>query len=196
MTQSEKLDVILRYLYERRNKRVEYSIVAILEESGIEVDYNEVARLALQLRKDGLIDLNVLSQKLKKARITAKGVTYCEDGPSPVRKGASVINNYNITDSPQAAIVVGSSQVTITQTQHDKASDIVKQIREAISQDQTVGLELKKDILECLTEIESGIANKKAPKFAIRSLLGMGSDIASISGLALDLASLFQGLPV
>jgi hypothetical protein len=75
------------------------------------------------------------------------------------------------------------------------SQDIIREIRETISHDQTVDLFLKKEILECLTEIESGIANKKAPKFAIKSLLGMGSDIASISGLALNLAQLFQGLP-
>jgi hypothetical protein len=54
---------------------------------------------------------------------------------------------------------------------------------------------MRTEILECLTEIEAGIANQKAPKFAIKSLLGMGSDIASISGLALNLAQLFQGIP-
>jgi hypothetical protein len=196
MKQSEMLDVILRYLYERRNSRVEYSIASILEESNIVVDYNEMARLANQLKIDGFIELNVLSQKLKKAKITSKGITYCEEGSySSKGKGQTVVNNYHIIDSPQANIVVGSSQVTINQEQHDKAENIIREIRETISHDQTVDLFLKKEILECLTEIESGIANKKAPKFAIKSLLGMGSDIASISGLALNLAQLFQGLP-
>lgn len=177
MKQSEKLDVILRYLYERRNNRVEYSIATILEESGIAVDYIELARLANQLRTDRLIELNVLSEKLKKARITSKGITYCEEGSySNKGKGQTVVNNYHIIDSPQANIVVGSSQVTINQEQHDKAENIINEIRKTISHDQTVDLLMKKEILECLTEIESGIANKKAPKFAIKSLLGMGSD--------------------
>ena len=70
MKQSEMLDVILRYLYERRPSRVEYSIASILEEFNIVVDYNEMARLANQLKIDGFIELNVLSQKLKKAKIT------------------------------------------------------------------------------------------------------------------------------
>ena len=194
MKQSEMLDVILRYLYERRNNRAESSISAILQESGIETDDNEVSRLANQLRKDGLIELNVLSQKLKKAKITSKGITYCE-GDSHAHKGGSIINNYNIVDSPQANIVVNSSQVTINQTQHDKAIAIIKEIRETISHDQAVALEMKKDILECLTEIESGIAIQKAPKFAVKSLLGMGSDIASISGLLINLGQLFNWIP-
>jgi hypothetical protein len=194
MKQSEMLDVILRYLYERRNDRREYSLIAIFEESKIQTDYNEVARLGNQLKKDGLIELNVLSQKLKKAKITSKGITYCEEG-SHSNKGQSVVNNYHIVGSPQSNIVVNSSQVTINQTQHEKAEAIIKEIRETISQDQVVDLFLKKEILECLTEIESGLASRKAPKFAIRSLLGMGSDIASISSLILSLTQLFQGIP-
>ena len=148
MKQSEMLDVILRYLYERRNSRVEYSIASILEESNIAVDYNEMARLANQLRVDGFIELNVLSQKLKKAKITSKGITYCEEGSySNKGKGQTVVNNFHIIDSPQANIVVGSSQVTINQEQHDKAENIIKEIRQTISHDQTVDLFLKKEIL-------------------------------------------------
>lgn len=194
MKQSEKLDVILRYLYERRNDRREFSIAEILKESNVQADENEIGRLANQLRVDKLIELNVLSQKLKKAKITSKGITYCEED-SHVKKGESIVNNYHIVNSPQANIVVHSSQVTINQEQHEKASQIINEIKAAISKDESVEIAMRTEILECLTEIEAGIANQKAPKFAIKSLLGMGSDIASISGLALNLAQLFQGIP-
>lgn len=43
MKQSEMLDVILRYLYERKNIKMEYSIVAILEESKIKAEHNSTA---------------------------------------------------------------------------------------------------------------------------------------------------------
>jgi len=49
MKQSEKLDVILRYLYERRNERRDFSITEILKESNIQADENEIGRLANQL---------------------------------------------------------------------------------------------------------------------------------------------------
>lgn len=186
--------MILRYLYERRDDSQQYSIATILEELGIENNATEVARLADLLSKDKYIHLNDLSSKLKKARITAKGITYCE-GSSYAHKGQSVVNHYHIVNSPQANIVVNSSQVEINQKQQDKAQEIINEMREAISRDQVVEIELKKDILECLTEIEAGIANKKTPRFAIKSLLGMGSDIASISGFVLNLAQLFGALP-
>ncbi|MBS1951245.1 MAG: hypothetical protein OJF59_003259 [Cytophagales bacterium] len=111
MKQSEKLDIILRYLYERRNDRREFSIAEILKESNVTADEAEIGRLANQLRTDKLIELNVLSQKLKKAKITSKGVTYCEED-SHAKKGESIVNHYHIVNSPQSNIVVQSSQVT------------------------------------------------------------------------------------
>jgi len=194
MKQSEMLDVIMRYLYERRNVRGEFSIAEILKESNIDADENEIGRLANQLRVDKLIELNVLSQKLKKAKITAKGITYCEED-SHAKKGESIVNHYHIVNSPQANLIVHSSQVTINQQQHEKASQIINEIKTVISKDESVTIDLRTEILECLQEIEAGVAAKKAPKFAMKSLLGMGSDIASISGLLLNLAQLFQGLP-
>jgi hypothetical protein len=187
MKQSEKLDIILRYLYERRNDRREFSIAEILKESNVEADDNEIGRLANQLKVDKLIELNVLSQKLKKAKITSKGITYCEED-SHAKKGESIVNHYHIVNSPQSNIVVQSSQVTINQQQHDKATELIKEMREAIGQDQAVDLLLKREILECLTEIEAGVAAQRAPKFAIKGLLGIAANIASISKLALDLS--------
>ena len=89
MKQSEKLDIILRYLYERRDDRREYNIAEILAESKVDTNPTEISRLALQLRDAKYIDLNNLSSTLKKARITAKGITYCEEN-SYSHKGQSV----------------------------------------------------------------------------------------------------------
>ena len=73
----------------------------------------------------------------------------------------------------------------MTQSPHDKATEIIKEIikeiRETIAKDESVEVAMRTETLECLTEIEWGLKNKKAPKFAIKSLLGMGSDIASMS---------------
>lgn len=191
MKQSEKLDIILRYLYERKDDGKEYSISDILAGSEIETNATEVSRLAEELKKDGYIYLNDLSSKLKKAKITAKGITYTE-GDSYAYKGNNIVNHYHVVNSPQANIVVNSNQVTINQTQYDKAAEIIREMREKISKDALVDVNKKAEVLECLTEVESGLESKKVPKFAIRSLLGIGSDIASISSLAVSLAQLFQ----
>ncbi|HZI25544.1 MAG TPA: hypothetical protein VFD46_10715 [Chryseolinea sp.] len=193
MKQSEKLDVILRYLYDRKDDNKEYSIADVLAGSGIETNPTEIARLAEHLERDKYVKLNNLSSKLKKAKITSKGITYAE-GDSYSHKGNNIINHYNVVNSPQTNIVVNSNQVSIDQTQYESATEIIKQIRDTITQDESVAVAVRTEILECLTEIESGIENKKTPKFAIKSLLGIGSDIASISGFILNLAQLFPGI--
>jgi hypothetical protein len=189
MKQSEKQDIILRYLYERKDDNKEYSIAEILESSGVDTNVTEIARLAEHLERDKYIKLNDLSSKLKKAKITSKGITYAE-GDSYSHKGNNIINHYNVVNSPQANIVVNSHQIAITQTQGEQAVEIIKQIRETIAKDESVAVALRTEILECLTEIESSLENKKTPKFAMKSLLGMGSDIASISGFVLNLVQL------
>ncbi len=193
MKQSEKLDIILRYLYDRRDDRREYNIADILAECKVETNHTETSRLAFMLRESKYIDLNQLSSTLMKARITSKGISYCEED-SYSHKGQGVVNNISIINSSQASIVVNSSQVEINQTTQDNAKKIIHQIRDAVSVDQSLVIKKQKEILECLTEIEAGIDNNKVPKFAIKSLLGIGSDVASISSLLVSLAQLFGGI--
>lgn len=90
MKQSEKLDIILRYLYDRKDDNKEYSISDILGNSGIDTNGAEVARLAEHLEKDKYITLNNLSSKLKKAKITSKGITYAE-GDSYSHRGNNIV---------------------------------------------------------------------------------------------------------
>jgi hypothetical protein len=176
-------------LYERRDDNTDYNLKVILEENGVSTNQTEVARLADDLKTDKYIHLKDLSSVLKKARITSKGVDYCE-ADSYSKRGQSIVNNYHITNSPQANIVVNSSQVEINQTQQDKAESIINEIRDELAKE-SFELEFKKEVLECLTEIQNGISSQKAPKFAIKSLLSLVGNSASISGLALSLAQVF-----
>lgn len=193
MKQSEKLDRILRYLYERRNDNEEYSIAEILAGYEIESNTTEIARLAEYLEKSKYITLNDFSSNLKKARITAKGIAYAE-GDLYGHRPNNIIHHYNIVNSPQANIVISSNQVTINQPQYDRAMQLIKQIREVISKDESLPVTNSTEIRECLTEIEACIENKKTLKFAINNLLGIGSDIASIAGLVLELAQVLPGI--
>lgn len=192
MKQVEKKDVILRYLYAKRDNNQEYNLMSILEESGIETSYVEIARLADDLKADKYIALNDLSSKLKKAKISSKGIDYCE-ADSYAKKGQSIVNHYNITNSPQANIITGSSQVTINQTQEEKAESIISEIKQKLEEDKSFELKFKEEVLECLGEIQDGIANQKAPKFALRSLISMVGDASSITGLVMSLAQILGG---
>ncbi|MEQ6120990.1 hypothetical protein [Reichenbachiella sp. MALMAid0571] len=192
MKQTEKKDLILRYLYEKKDDNKEYNLRSILDENQVETSVMEVSRIADDLGMDKFIYLNNLSTKLKKGKITSKGIDYCE-ADSYTNKGQSIINNYNIINSPQSNIIANSNQVTINQTTHDKAASIINDIKEELIKGESFELEFKREVLECLSEIQNGIANKKAPKFALRSLLSMVGDTSSISGLVLSLVQLLGG---
>jgi hypothetical protein len=194
MRQSEKLDAILNYLYERRDDDKQYSITDILSSVGIEFTVPEIARLAEHLEKDKYVTLNDLSSKLKKIKITSKGISYAE-GDSYTKKGSSIVNNhYNIVNSPQANIIVNSSQVAITQNQYEKATEIVKQIREVMDSDSSISEHIRYEVIECLAEIETSLESKRKPKFAIKALLEIASNVSSISSLALSLAQILPGI--
>lgn len=188
MKQSEKLDLILRYLYDRRDDNKEYSIYQILEDSGIETNVTEVLRISKKLEEDGLIYLHNLSNKLRKAKITSKGVEYCE-GDSYSNQGQSVTNNYHIAHNNESTVIINSSQVSINQSDTHKALDIINKIRSTVEQE-NVKLDQRREIYECLTEIEESVKRQKSPRFAVKGLISLISDISSVVGLGLSLAQL------
>jgi hypothetical protein len=55
MKQSEKLDIILRYLYDQKDDNREYSIAEILKQSDVDTNPTEFARLGEQLERDKYI---------------------------------------------------------------------------------------------------------------------------------------------
>lgn len=58
MRQVEKKDIILRYLYERRDDGKQYNLHEVLAINDIMTNSLEVARLADDLSKDRFISLN------------------------------------------------------------------------------------------------------------------------------------------
>ena len=196
MKQSEKLDIILRALYEKRDDRNSHAVSEILKFCGIETNREEVVRLSKKLESDGFITLREISSSRMMARITAEGVEYCEED-SYSNKGRSVLNvtHYIITNSPQANIIVSSNNVSITQAQEKDASKIIEQIYQTMDQDRQMDFVLKQEIGECLEEIKVCLQADRQPKFAFRSLLTMGSEISSIGSLILSLGQVLNCLP-
>lgn len=190
MKQSEKLDIILKELYEKRDERKPVLINELVKSAGLEVSQQELIRLCRKLKEDHYIALQEVSNTRMMGRITAEGISYCEED-SYSQKGQSVLNvthNYTITGSPQANIVINSSQVTINQSQEQDASGIIEEIRQVMERDGAIDFALKEEIAECLDEIKLSIDAGKQPKFSMRQLLTMGSEIASIGGLVVNLA--------
>ncbi|WP_421898308.1 hypothetical protein [Marinoscillum sp.] len=187
MMQSEKKDIILKYLYQHKDDGCYYNIEEILTSNSISSNYVEIDRLANDLSLDKLIYLKNLSSKLKKGKISSKGIDYCEKTSYEI-EGRSII--YNINNSPQANIVVNSTGTTITQHEIQKANDLIRQINTELEK-VDIEVSARRDINECLAEIVDGLNNQTSPKFAIRSLISLVSDVATISGLAIQLSEIF-----
>lgn len=182
MKQSEKLDLILKALYNWKNDGKYYSISWICETHKIPIDsVLELNKLGHRLKDDGYIN-TMFTHNDCKAELTTYGIEYCEED-SYSYSGHSIINNnysISIVNSPNSNIVSQSSNVTITQN-FSQASEAVEKIREAVATDNSIDKEQASEILDCLNEIQNNLQNNKKPKFAIKSLIDIAGGISSIS---------------
>ena len=182
MKQSEKLDLILRELYKHKHESKYYYISVICKTLSIPyASINELYQLTDRLHDDGYVIKNNTLEYCS-AKITSSGIEYCEENSYSYFGHPINTNKYNISivNSPNSNIVTQSSDVTITQN-ISQANHAIEKIREAIATDQTIDDSNAKDIIECLNEIQKSLENNQKPKFAIKSLLGIASNIASIS---------------
>jgi hypothetical protein len=196
MKQSEKMDLILRELYEHQSDGLYYPIKEMLMFEGIQMKFEEAFRLAARLKDENLITTLGGHQDVK-AMITSKGIDRVEgDSDSSVLTPTIQHNtNYNISNSPNSNIVSGSQNVSIHQ-EIASAQNIVNEIREKAQSDNSIPQEKLQDILACLSEIETSLKHNQKPKFAIRSLLDISAGIASITSLAIQLGQFAHLVPI
>jgi len=187
MKQTEKLDILLKCLYEFKYDGQYHSIQTVLSKEGIEVNREEAYSLCSRLDSEGLIEMALTKDDVS-AEITSYGIDYCE-GDSFTYSGSAIINNnYQITikNSPGANIVNQSSDVTI-HTQINNINEVLEKILIAIEKDKTIDNNKKIEITECTKEIKNSLEFGQIPKFGIKSLFGLIGDISSITSLVLTL---------
>lgn len=103
-----------------------------------------------------------------------------EDG-----QGSTTIN---VTSSTGVNIVSNSSRVTISQENINEAKGILKEMRLELDKLSEINSELKEDIAAMISDSESQLSNSgELKRHSFRSLLGVTSDFASLSGLAVSL---------
>lgn len=107
-----------------------------------------------------------------------------EDG-----KGSTTIN---VTSSTGFNIVSNSSGVTISQENINEAIGILKEMKLELDKLSDMNSELKEDIAAMISETENQLSNSgELKRHSFRSLLGVTSDFASLSGLAVSLGQVF-----
>lgn len=189
MKQSEKLDLILKSLYEKRFDGKYYEISKVLSEYGININSEEEYALGKRLEQDRLVKLEDVEERVA-ACLTTHGVDYIENDSYTYRGHSVITNNYNISvsGSTNTNIVQSSSNVSISQTANELDEIINKIVAKLDSE--TIEPQKLNDILDCLNEIKESVRNDIKPKFAFRSLLTMTSEISSIGSLILALGQI------
>ncbi|GEM_PF-932368 len=197
MKQSEKLDLILRELYKYKNDGKYYSIDSICQTLNIPIDsVLELNKLAHRLKEDGYINV-MFRHNDSIAELTTHGIDYCEENSYSYIGHPIMTNNYSISivNSPNSNIVNQSDNVTITQN-IGEVRNAIERIREVVATDMTIDKIKAAEILECLNEIQDGLKNNQKPKFAIKSLLSIASNIASIGSWVTTLGQFAGIIPV
>jgi len=190
MKQTEKLDLILKHLYEFKFDGKYYSINAILENAGCRVSFDEALALAKRLSNAGYINIMQVKYNVS-ATITSEGAEYCEKDSYTYGGSAVIYNRYEmrIENSPGANLINQSSNITID-SRVNAIDDVLKKILSALDEDESIETLKKEDIKELIVEIRNNLNTGKVPKFGIQSLIALIGDISSMSGLVLTLKSM------
>ena len=193
MKQVEKLDRILKGMYNRRTLKEDVYLDTICELDSIPlVSVDELHKLADRLEGDNYIECTRIQAGIY-AQLTSYGVEYCEED-SYSFKGHSIITNNNnyftISDSPFANIVSDSNNVKILANNYGELKSKFTELKEKIIGDATISESQKAEILECIEEVQDSVDAGKKPKFSFRQLTEQASNISGVSSLLLQIGQM------
>ncbi|WP_375437412.1 hypothetical protein [uncultured Hymenobacter sp.] len=195
MKHAEKLDAILRELYDRGSDKKDQMLNQICEAKNIPLkSRDELYAIADRLEKDGYVVCQRISAGIY-ATLTSHGIEYCEEDSYAYKGHAIVTNQYNlsITNSPNANIVSASTSTNIQITSHGEIKNKISELKKRISTNNDITNNQKADILECIEEVENAVDSGRKPKFALKQLIEQASNVAGVGSLLLDLGQLIMG---
>lgn len=182
MKQFEKLDLILKKLYELRHERNNLALDAIMQDLNIYESEEERRRLAERLESDGLANV----YKTGAIVITHPGIKYCEEN-SYSQPGKSLTSfNFNISGDISGSNIMMTagniSHVKQSIKQKNESSEIIRKIKEIALANNEIEKEQKDDILECANDMEDKInAGKPISKYQLKSLLDISAGFAQLA---------------
>lgn len=185
MKQSEKLDIVLRELYNRRDDMHYHDAREILVEKGIDVSDMEIMRIGDRLTSDGLVE-NIHAVGHAILYIKSRGVEYCEEN-SYSSIGRSLLTmdySINITNASGVNVISHSPNASIDVGASDELIASLIQLRSAIEVDQGITEDQRKELLESMAEAEESHSKGTKAKGAMRHILEATKNIATIAPLA------------
>ncbi|WP_424492597.1 hypothetical protein [Salinimicrobium sp. GXAS 041] len=188
MKQIEKLDILLKELYKERFNNQYFDPEEIYGSLNIDISENEQSLILERLEELGLIK-TFSTKDGDGAKITSSGIEYCEED-SFSEKGSPVITNnyqYSISHSPNSNIVSHSTGVNIG-SDIQEINNLLNNILSRLNDDDKVDPTKEKEIKECIEEIKNNLDKNNIPKFGIRTLITLLSNISSVGSFAVSLS--------
>ncbi len=179
MKEAEKLDIILRGLYEFRSTGTHVAPSYFIPE----LTFEDEKRIGRWFEDSGYAKM-LITQDGCRLKITSEGILYCEDDSSS-HPGTSItaftyiVNN----NSPNSTIQVG----IVGQIQYTNIEEIQRQINEVRNQLGAltgISTNIVSEIGECLDEIEAKVEDRKPVPEFFWKWLGRVADGTSLAGAA------------
>lgn len=199
MKQSEKLDLVLKWLYARRHERHNTLLKRIMEELNIYESREDEDRIATRLHSDGLARAERMAAGTL-LTITSEGVEYCEE--SSYSKPGFSLTTFNIGTVHSSNFLNNTGSIsgsTINQSlkQDNAVGEIISKIKQALPTEASLSSTEKEEILNRLDEIEEKLsAQKQVRKHNITDLLSVAANSAQVMGFVIQLGQVLHLLPV
>ncbi len=166
-------------------------------EFGKSIGFNkqETTRIMIELVEDNYVTSSLGMGMLL---ITSHGVNYLRSLEFESNYGESKFNieigdhaSVNIQQDTINSNIISQSNNTSINQKFNEAQKTINEIKKVLSKNNEIEIQKAEEIRECLEEIENNVKNKTKPKFAIKSLIELTSNISSISELVLNLSQIF-----
>jgi hypothetical protein len=176
-------------------------IISIKPQSIVSIDTrgNILARdfpkIIIQTKKD-YHELLYTDDKERDSELLQINETIAKHQAQRLNNDANPNTTINISGSSSVNVVSNSSNVTITQDSKNAAYEIIEKIKEELDKIKDINQEVKVDILDSVSDIKTKIESKSnVPRFSFKSLLGLTSDLSSVSSLVISLGQILGYIP-
>ncbi|WP_293916554.1 MULTISPECIES: hypothetical protein [unclassified Sphingobacterium] len=195
MNQSEKLDTLLKVLYEFPYNNQYYDFSEIAGSAKLSLTSEELTRLFKRLRDDSFIEAKFFLGGYGFARITSYGIDFVEGDSYKRNESLITTNNYHttVTNSSGISVVNASSGVNVNISNIENVNSKIEELTKLIQASPKVPEKSKADMIECIDEIKRSLVRKEKPKFAFQALLGMVNNFAGIASLVVEIGKLIFG---
>lgn len=192
MKQSEKLDLILKQLYDFKFDGRYYDIAEILSNKGCEVSFDEAFSLGRRLQSEGLIKF-IGTKDGASATLTSEGVEYSESDSYTFKGSAVITNHYDIkiVNSPGSNVINQSSNVNVGSRINDLESILTELIR-TIEKDKEIDATNKQEICELEREVRNNLSAGYIPKNALKSLMNFLGNFSSLGSFVIKIHEMLQ----